>query len=289
MTGAAVHRRTLRNPAEVRGAGLFTAAPATVRIFPANPGAGFAFRRVDLPGAPLIPATAAHLAPSPTGRNTTLAVPGPPTASVATVEHILSALAGLGVTDALIEIDGPEVPIADGSAAPFTDAIAAVGVTDLGPTIKPIVITAPIRIADSSGGPGVISAEPSSSAEYIYELDYGPGAPIPAQRAVYATASGDYAAAVAPARTFCLETEARAMRAAGLFTHLSPRDMLVIGPSGPIDNHYRFPDEPACHKLLDLIGDLALAGRPIQGRVTASRTGHAANHAMARAIVAATA
>lgn len=273
-----IPRTTLAAPAVVRGRGLFSGRPSTATILPAPPGTGLAFRTAP---DTLIPATTAHLAPPPRGmpaRNTILAAPP---ATILTVEHILSALVGLGITDAIIEIQGPEVPIGDGSAAPFTNAISAAGTAAHATTVEPIRPTREIVI---EAGAGRIVARPRQApgASYTYELDYGPGAPIPAQRATWA--GEGYATQVAPARTFCLLAEAEQMRALGLFTDLSPKDMLVIGAAGPIENAYRFPDEPARHKLLDLIGDLALAGRPIQADITATRAGHALNHDMARAL-----
>jgi UDP-3-O-acyl-N-acetylglucosamine deacetylase len=121
----------------------------------------------------------------------------------------------------------------------------------------------------------------------VYHLDYGPGAPIAPQTVRFLSMPGsdEYATAIAPARTFSTLDEAVAMRKMGLFAHLTAAEMLVIGPDGPVENAYRFSDEPARHKLLDMLGDLALATggtRPIQGRVTAWRSGHALNHAMAR-------
>jgi UDP-3-O-acyl N-acetylglucosamine deacetylase len=288
VTGDALPRRTLSRPAAVRGAGLFSARPVELVLRPGD--AGLVFRRVDLPGSPVIPARVEHVVDDPRAlglalpsppRNTVLAIRGG--AFVMTTEHVLSALGGMGVTDAMIDLDGPEPPIDDGSAAAFVRAIADAGTTEVGSSVEPLVIRREVRVGDASHGFAVVV--PHGKAWYRYELDYGPGSPIPAQSAEWSP-PGEYARAVAPARTFCLEAEARAMRAAGLFSHLSPRDLLVIGPDGPLDNTLRFPDEAARHKLLDLVGDLALLGRPIHGRVTASRSGHRVNHALARAILA---
>jgi UDP-3-O-acyl-N-acetylglucosamine deacetylase len=218
--------------------------------------------------------------------------PGDPLApTVQTVEHVMSALAGLGVTDALVEVTGPEIPIGDGSARPFVETISGAGLA--APTLdgaeEPVRIEEPVVIGDAAAK---IEALPSSDGriglELTYRLEYPPGAPIPPQEASIFIPLGEpaagYGAEVSGARTFCLAQEAEMMRKAGMFAHLSPKDMLVIGPAGPIDNAYRFPNEPARHKLLDLVGDLALCGRPVIGRVVATRTGHAHNHAMARAL-----
>jgi len=233
----------------------------------------------------------------PESRRTLLSVrPGDKAApSVQTVEHVLSALAGLGITDALLELDGPEVPILDGSAGPFVEAILAAGVVDLGPVGMPAVsILEPISLIDPASGTGII-AGPSArpGLELVYELEYPPGSPIPPQSAsMHLPAGGpsaEYAAWVAPARTFSTLQEAQMARQMGLFAHLSPKDMLVIGPEGPVENAYRLENEPARHKLLDLLGDLSLCGllaRGLNGKVTARRTGHAQNHEMARRLVA---
>lgn len=281
-------RRTVaRATAEIAGPGLFSGKPASVRILPAAAGAGVTIRRLDLAGEPSIPAHIGALPPQPPGvpaRNTNLAAS--PTAIAMTVEHLLSALAGQGVTDALIELRGPEVPIGDGSAAMFTQALRFAGFTDLDAPAEPLRLDREVLV---ESGPARIVARPRATpgASYTYELDYGPEAPIPPQSATWHDDPKDYADAVAPARTFCLQAEAEQMRAMGLFEGFSPRDLLVIGDRGPIDNAYRFDTEPARHKLLDLIGDLALTGRPIQADITATRSGHALNHAMARALLAA--
>lgn len=286
-----VHRRTLGGPARVTGRGLFTGAPAAAALVPAPPESGIVFIRIDLPGAPRIPALAANLVRDPRAlglalpapaRNTVLAG-GPQGPVVVTVEHVLSALAGMGVTDALVEVSGPELPIGDASGAPFARAIAEAGVTVHGDPVAPIAPAHEILVGDP-GGPHIV-ARPASVGRYRYELDYGAHAALRPHGAAW-TQGEDYAATVAPARTFCLQEEAEAMRRAGLFAHLSTRDMLVIGPGGPIDNAYLFDDEPARHKLLDLIGDLALAGRPIRAEVIARRSGHALNHEMARRLAA---
>ncbi len=280
-------RRTLARGARVEGVGLFTAAAARCTIRPSGPGTGVLLRRSDVPGAPPFPAALASLSDRPVHpafraidpRCTTL---GPAHAGVSTVEHVLSALAGLGVTDALVEVSGPELPILDGSAAPFVGAILDAGLHEIAPPSAPIRLRAPVVV---EAGGATIAAEPADAFSASYSLDYGPGSPVPAQRAEWSGDPSAYAAEIAPARTFCLRAEAEAMRAAGLFAHLTPRDMLVLDAAGPIDNTLRFPDEPARHKLLDLIGDLALLGRPLLARVRAERSGHALTHRLTGAIL----
>jgi UDP-3-O-acyl N-acetylglucosamine deacetylase len=288
-------RRTLARAApEVTGIGLFTSAPSRVTIRPSagqggDPG-GIVFRRTDLGGMPSIPATIDNVVSEQ--RRTVLATPGPSPVRVETVEHILSALAGLGVTDALIDMDGPEVPIGDGSALPFVEALRAAGVATIaGPGLTPVCITRPLTVGERGAQVDVLPPAPDAPAlgcEYVYRLDYGPGSPIPPQEAAFFVpidaAAGDYATRIAPARTFTTLADATAMRQVGFFTEFTPRDLLVFGPNGPVDNTLRFPDEPARHKVLDMVGDIALCGRPIVGRIVATRSGHSLNHEVARAL-----
>ncbi|MCA9277981.1 MAG: UDP-3-O-acyl-N-acetylglucosamine deacetylase [Phycisphaeraceae bacterium] len=322
-------RTTLKHAVEVSGVGLFTGAPATLRLSPfTNPaieatcgdgamfvrsctGYRFVFRRTDTGAAPwcvagpdVISRTPIHPAfreMPPRCTSLDLRVSGhdsaeQPIATVGTVEHILSALVGMGITDALIEVDGPEVPILDGSSLAFAALIHQSGTQTLDDEIQPIVVREPVVIERNDTR---IEVQPSNTYSLTYSLDYGASSPIrngvcswvnddadsiESDTAVVATGRDGYASLVAPARTFCLKAEADQMQRAGFFKHLTTRDMLVIDGDGPIDTTYRHPQECALHKLLDLIGDLALAGAPILGHIAASRTGHAANHAMAIAV-----
>lgn len=313
----------------ISGRGLFTGVPAEVTLHPAPAGHGVRFRRADLTGEGgcAFAATVGHVSPEarrtvlaadPDGVRAAVSAGGPSAAgslaTVQTVEHLLSALVGLGITDMLVEVRGPEIPAGDGSSRDFVEAALGVGLVEAAATPgaegpAPVVVIEPIRVCE---GGSVIEALPLSPTEraaaaagegpaafYTYNLDYSnfpiaalaeaacrrippQGASIALPLIADAQSRERYAREVAPARTFCLAEEAQAMRSAGMFTHLTPRDMLVIGDDGPIDNRYRLDGEPARHKLLDLIGDLALCGRPIVGRIVATRTGHAQNHEMAR-------
>ena len=314
-TPSASNQRTLARESRVQGVGLFTAKPCVATLRPAEPDTGIVFRRSDLPGQPTTAARIENVVDRP--RRTALRATGAPSDStealVETVEHVLSALAGLGVDNALIDLDGPEVPIGDGSAKPFVDAIQNSGIVEQDARRRPLVVSEPLTVRAPAGPDGeesILVALPtgSESLELLYDLDYGEGTPIGRQVAAFtlsvgggpstasdpahpgvlangAIASTSYARTIAPARTFAMLAEAEAMRARGLFTHLKPADMLVLGPKGPVDNALRFPDEPVRHKVLDLLGDLYLAGRPIVGRIIASRSGHALNQQLVRALV----
>lgn len=279
-------RWTVAGPARFRGIGLFTAAPATVTIHPATSG-GIRLRTEagDLTIDVRAVATEASKLPFPTGvqaRNTTLAWNG---AAVATVEHLLSALTGLGITDAVISVEGPEIPMFDGSAAPIVDAIVSAGLKKLDGRVDPILLSAPVTV---SRGDTSIVATPRSTPgfSYTYVIEYGPA--IPRASVSWTGESAKYQSDIAPCRTFCLVSEAKAMRDRGMFTHVSTKEMLVLDDrtGEPIDNALRFSDEPARHKLLDLIGDLALLGRPIQADIVATRSGHALAHEFCRAVMA---
>ncbi len=277
-------RRTVARPVRVEGVGLFTGAPAAVEIAPAETG-GVILES----GGVAFPATIRHLDTRPVHpafaslppRNTSLAHGG---AVVHTIEHLLAALAGLGVTDAVVRLAGPEPPIADGSASLFTAPLLDAGLRELPGEIEPIAPPQRIEVAGDAGASIII--EPSDKMEFVYRLDYGPGSPIPPGEARWDGSPASFADEIAPARTFCLRAEAEAMHAMGLFEHLTPREMLVFDEDGPIDNTLRGDDEPARHKLLDMIGDLSLAGRPVCARITASGTGHALNHEAARRLAA---
>lgn len=294
-------RRTLASAATIDGPALFTGTRSRAEIHPAPAGHGITFRRADLAGTPEIALRPDRVREE--ARRTVLslnpAVRDSP--SVQTVEHLLSALAGLGVTDARIDVHGPELPIGDGSARFIVEAIDHAGLAEHAQTVAPITIHTPIRLeADPQtwveAAPPLPGDPPGLVLEYVLDYRGAPGmspAIEPAlcgRRSFVAAAAfntdsaDDYRQHIAPARTFSLAAEAEAARRMGLFTQFTPRDLLVLGPDGPIDNALRFPDEPIRHKLLDLLGDVATVGLPIRGRIVAHRTGHAMNNRLARAI-----
>ncbi|MCC6970964.1 MAG: UDP-3-O-acyl-N-acetylglucosamine deacetylase [Phycisphaerales bacterium] len=284
--GASVVRRTLRAPAAFDGIGLFTAGAGRVRIVPGEPGTGIRFARVDVDPSRLIPALVTHVFVDPRlpGRNTSIIAdasraPGQDNPAIATVEHVMSALAGLRVTDVVVEVEGPEVPIVDGSAGPIVEAILGAGLCDVGVASPARVLDRTIVVGEAPGP--TITLEPSARTEFEYRLDYG-GDSLPEQRASFVMdAPGsveEYAREIAPARTFCLMREAEMLRRAGLFGHVTTRQMLVVGKDGrPLENEWRMEHEAARHKLLDLMGDLALSGVEVRCRVRSDRGGHALN------------
>jgi UDP-3-O-[3-hydroxymyristoyl] N-acetylglucosamine deacetylase/3-hydroxyacyl-[acyl-carrier-protein] dehydratase len=207
-------------------------------------------------------------------RRTTLALSS---TSIETIEHCMSALAGLCIDNVLIKVDGPELPCGDGSAAPYADPIVEVGLIEQDALRRVFRITEPILVEE---GDAMIAALPSQEDELrvIYDLDYGSNSHrIKRQVQTYASSNGDYQNDLARARTYSLKEEAQALWDRGMCRHLTPQDVLVIGDDGPIDNEYRYDDEPVRHKIVDLLGDLYLVGCEVHGRLLAYKSGHELN------------
>jgi UDP-3-O-[3-hydroxymyristoyl] N-acetylglucosamine deacetylase / 3-hydroxyacyl-[acyl-carrier-protein] dehydratase len=274
-------QRTVAKPVTISGKGLLTGSDVDIVIEPAGTNEGIVFERVDLDSPVKIEATVDH-AIHDRARRTALGVGD---ASIETVEHLMSALSGLSIDNALIRVDGPEIPGGDGSALLFVESLVRAGTIEQGEPRMILKIEEPIYVQD---GDAMIAAFPSDSQglQVVYDLDYGTSSDrIARQMQSWNSMRGSYLDDVAPARTFSLQEEASALQAKGMCTHLSPKDVLVIGENGPIDNAYRFENEPARHKILDIIGDLYLAGAHIQGRIVASRSGHALNRQLCKAIL----
>ncbi len=273
-------QQTIADTVELEGRGLFTGSPAIVRLRPAGPGTGIVFVRGDQKQPTRISALVENVAKR--ARRTSLRNG---TASVEAVEHLLCACSALGLDNVVIELVGDEVPAVDGSCLPFVAKIKAAGLTPQAGPCNAFVIPDMIRVVD---GDSELVALPPLSPEadgltIDYDLDYGQGGPIGRQRLTVAVTPEAVEREIAPARTFVLKREADELLAAGLGTHLTYQDILVFGEDGPIENTLRFPDECVRHKILDLIGDLSLLGRPIVGRVLARKSGHALNHELVRA------
>lgn len=204
-------------------------------------------------------------------------------ATVSTVEHIMAALAGTGVHNAVVEIDGPEAPILDGSAAPWARAILAAGLRPQGAPVRALRILRPVAVAE---GAAAARLEPASGMHIAFAIDF----PVPAigrQGVALNMANGAFLRELADCRTFALEAEIAALRAAGLAQGGSLDNAVVFGAAGALNpGGLRRPDEPVRHKALDALGDLALAGGPILGRYTGERAGHALTNALLRALFA---
>jgi len=267
-------QQTIRRAVTVVGSGYWSGRTCRVEFLPAAAGTGITFLRT-VEGVPVrIPLGVEHRVEA-TAR-TNLAVAG---VRVQMVEHVASALAGLGIDCCLVRVSAEELPGLDGSAREFVAALDEAGIERLGPPLEPLVVREPCRVAE---GDAWIEALPPRQPGLTvdYELDYGPG-PIGRQTLTIRVTPETYRTELAAARTFILQEEAARLRAAGLAERVTPRDLLVFDADGPIGNPLRWPDECVRHKVLDLVGDLALAGRPIEAHVRASRSGHRLNAMLA--------
>jgi UDP-3-O-[3-hydroxymyristoyl] N-acetylglucosamine deacetylase len=274
------NQRTIAGPARVEGIGYWSARDVHVEFRPAPPHAGVVFVRSDLPGCPRIPATVEYCIEIP--RRTLLRCGD---AGVDMVEHIMAALAGLRVDNCEVRVDQPEMPGCDGSSLPFVRALCAAGIVEQDAPRQVRVIRQPVRLGDEEHW---IEARPSRAGKTLlrYELDYGAGNPIGRQSLEISLSPTLFQRSLAPSRTFMLEAEAAAMQARGLGQRATCKDLLVFDSRGPVGNQLRFPDECVRHKLVDMIGDLALGGCDLVGHFAAYRSGHRLNVELLRAILA---
>jgi UDP-3-O-acyl N-acetylglucosamine deacetylase len=200
------------------------------------------------------------------------------------IEHMMSALTGMQIDNCEIWVDQPEMPGMDGSSLPFVEAFQAAGTVEQDAIRQQKIIRRVVRQGDEQSW---IEARPCCSGKMIlqYELDYGSGNPIGRQSLEISLSPRFFHMNLAPSRTFMMETEARAMKAQGLGQRVTCNDLLVFDSKGPIDNKLRFPDECVRHKLVDMVGDLALTGCDLIGRFIAFRSGHRLNAELVRKIM----
>jgi UDP-3-O-[3-hydroxymyristoyl] N-acetylglucosamine deacetylase/3-hydroxyacyl-[acyl-carrier-protein] dehydratase len=270
-----VSRNTIAAPATVAGVGLHLGVDCRLTFRPAASGAGLAFRRTDLPGTPTIPA---HVDSAVlTERRTQI---GQDPVSVHTVEHVLAAVGALELDDLLIDLDGPEPPIGDGSAKPFLDALRAAGVTQQAGTVTYLEISEPVRFAD---GAAEYEAYPSRELELDVMIDF-PHAMIGRQEGRYRVTPAAFERELAGARTFGFVSEVEALRKMGLIKGASTKNAVVLDDGGLVDTTLRWPDEFVRHKALDCVGDLALAGARVRARIVARRPSHKGTVQLVRAM-----
>ena len=266
-------QQSIRRPVAVSGIGYWGGQNNRVEINPALAGAGIVFVMKGQASAVRIPANLRHRVEA--SNRTNLSAAG---VRVEMVEHLLSALSGLQIDCCQICVTSAEMPGLDGSAQGFVAAIDAAGIEDLGVPIDPLVVEQTVRVGDDSAWME-ISPPQFAGLSVEYHLDYD-FAPIGCQEFSLRLTPSFYRQHLAAARTFISVADADRLRAAGLGLAVEPRDLLVFGPEGLIDNTLRWPDECVRHKILDIVGDLALANRPIYGHVRAHRSGHSLNAAL---------
>ncbi|HEY9906239.1 MAG TPA: UDP-3-O-acyl-N-acetylglucosamine deacetylase [Thermosynechococcaceae cyanobacterium] len=270
-----VRQQTLTREFERSGVGLHTGEPVRVRVKPAIANQGRTFIRTDLPNAPEIPA---HIdAVHQTLLSTELGHEG---ASIRTVEHLLAALVGLGVDNARIEVDGSELPLLDGSALEWAQGIAQVGTIAQDVPRPVFTLTEPVWIRD---GDAFVAALPAAELRFTYGIDFDLPA-IGNQWHSWAGSTADFVEAIAPARTFGLAHQIDYLQSQGLIKGGSLENALVCGAEGWINPPLRFVNEPARHKLLDLIGDLSLLGALPTAHFLAYKASHKLHTQLGRSL-----
>jgi len=261
--------QTIAAPLEFTGIGLHSGAPVTLRLLPAPAGSGIVFRRTDLDNFE-IPATGRYVAK--VSYATSLMRQG---VLIQTTEHLLSSLIGMGVDNVIAELDNLELPILDGSALPYVEAFLRVGIRTQRRRRETIRVLNPIEVLE---GNKFIGLYPGPGYSIEYTIDFP--APVGHQSACIDLAAETYGQLIAPARTFGYKADEQKLRDMGLIRGAGPECTIILTGMGPENGPLRSPDEYVLHKVLDLIGDLALAGRRIEGHVVAERAGHAMHSAL---------
>jgi UDP-3-O-[3-hydroxymyristoyl] N-acetylglucosamine deacetylase len=264
------HEQTIRTAVTCAGVGLHSGAPVTLRILPAQAGTGIVFRRTDLDNFEI----------EASGRNvarvsyaTSLMKKG---VLISTTEHLLSAFIGVGIDNAIVELDNLELPILDGSARPFVEMIQKAGIR------KQRRVRTYLRIArelELREGDKCIAVYPADTYSVSYSINF-PHPKIGRQTFCVQLTNGSYLKEIAPARTFGFMHEAEALRQQGLIRGASTENAIVLNRDAVLNPPLRFVDEFVRHKVLDLIGDLALIGKQVLGSVVADRAGHAMHTAL---------
>jgi len=262
--------QTIRTPVECRGAGLHSGAPVQLRILPARAGSGVVFRRVDLDGFE-VEAVSRNVAR--VSYATSLMKKG---VFISTTEHLLSAFIGCGIDNAIVELDNLELPILDGSARPFVEAIRKAGIRK---QRRPRTYLRIRRELELREGDKFIAVYPADSYSVAYTINF-PHPLIGKETFSVDLSDGNYLREIAPARTFGSRQDEQALRNMGLIRGASPENCVVLTREGLENPPLRFDDEFVRHKILDLIGDLALVGKQILGNVVADRAGHAMHTAL---------
>ena len=270
---------TLKAGFELSGVGLHLGVDTKVKVMPANSGDGRYFVRVDLPQNPVIPALV-----SAVGQTTLSTELTTQEAKVRTVEHLLASLVATGVDDARIEIDGEEIPLLDGSAKNWCQAIAEVGIDACNSVSnrEPVVVKEPIWIRE---GKAFVAALPAPETRFTYGIDFAYEA-IGNQWHSWNGDRQSFLAEIAPARTFGFAEQIEQLRQAGLIKGGSLANALVCSHSGWLNPPLRFTNEPARHKLLDLVGDISLLGQFPQAHIIAYKASHKLHVQLARKLSA---
>jgi UDP-3-O-[3-hydroxymyristoyl] N-acetylglucosamine deacetylase/3-hydroxyacyl-[acyl-carrier-protein] dehydratase len=258
-------RHSIGGAVSLRGIGLHLGRECTLTFRPAPPRSGIVFRRTDLPREPAIVARAENAVL--TERHTQL---GSGAEAVHTVEHVLAAITALEIDDIRIDLDSAEPPILDGSARPFYDALVGAGIVDVAGEVEYLMLREPLTVRDG-GSTYTVTPAPTLSLEVTIDF---PHKLIGRQSCQLPVTPASFASDLAGARTFGFLREADALRAKGLIQGVSTSNTVVLDDDGPVDTELRWSDEFVRHKTMDFIGDLALAGKRVRGRIAADRPSH---------------
>jgi UDP-3-O-[3-hydroxymyristoyl] N-acetylglucosamine deacetylase/3-hydroxyacyl-[acyl-carrier-protein] dehydratase len=291
------HQRTIAQISKFEGVGLHTGNASSIEFHPAPEGYGIRFVRSDLPGAPEIPALVDHV--TDISRGTTLTVNG---ASVHTVEHVLAAVVGLEIDNIRIELTANEPPIGDGSAEPYVEALMKAGVSEQKAPRKYLVVDETVNYRNEEKGVEIVALPLPNDYRVTVMIDYN-NPVLGSQHTGLFSLEKEFVSEFSKARTFCFLHEVEMLHSQGLIkggnldnavvivdrelddqamkslsAKLGIKDSVILGSSGVLNNRQlRYKNEPARHKLLDLLGDLALVGAPLQAQILAARPGHASN------------
>lgn len=278
MALSSINQRTLASPVSCTGVGLHSGTQVTLRLLPAPVDTGVVFVRTDLAAHVVIPALSEYV--TDTALATTLGHRG---AKVGTVEHLLAALAGMGIDNVRVELDGPEVPIMDGSAGPFAAMVREAGLREQDEAKSFLLIKRAVTVRD---GDKEATLEPSDRFRVSTTIDFRH--PLISDQSMELTLSETaFARDIARARTFCFRRDVEAMQQLGLARGGSLDNAIVVDEFSILNpDGLRFPDEFVRHKVLDAIGDLSLLGRPVVGHLRAFKTGHALNQKLVKAVLA---
>ncbi|HNR29623.1 MAG TPA: bifunctional UDP-3-O-[3-hydroxymyristoyl] N-acetylglucosamine deacetylase/3-hydroxyacyl-ACP dehydratase [Candidatus Hydrogenedentes bacterium] len=268
-------QRTIANKVSFSGVGLHQGTLTTVTFLPAPENSGIVFRRVDLPGSPPIPADIDHVVD--VSRGTTIGIGN---AHVHTVEHALSAMVGLGVDNLIVELDGDEIPNGDGSALPVMTTLLKAGIVELDAEKQYITVDRPVYYRQDDV---TLSVLPSDELRVTMTIAYDHVA-IGTQYASFTINETTFREQIAPARTFCFLREVKMLQEQGLIKGGSLESAVVIGDESILNEDLRFPDEFVRHKILDLLGDMYLLGRPVRGHIVGVKAGHEKNVLFSRQI-----
>ena len=271
-------QRTIAKDIKLSGHGVHSGEAATVTLKPAAAGSGISFRRIDLDGSPEVRATLDNV--SDTRLGTTV---GDGDTKVLTVEHLLASLVACQIDNVMIDVDGPEIPIRDGSFHDYFSAVRDAGVQELDAPAKVIRLKGPV--ADSKNGGQSYVAAPASGLTVSATIDFEHTA-IGRQFGSFVVEANSFESQIARARTFGFKSDAEALRAEGLAKGASLENTVVLDEAGVMNDGLRFDDEFLRHKVGDIVGDLGLLGARLEAHVVAERPSHAGNVALARAIAA---